>query len=423
MTLATFIQASAHNMPQVATGSVQAIVTSPPYYGLRRYEGAQDVEWPAVEYAPMPGLSPLTVPAMRSPLGNESTLEAYIAHLILCLREWRRVLRDDGVVMVNLGDSYAGNGQSRNGLSNSVLGSGPSGACKQRDTAGVEKSIPTGLKPKDLMLVPARFALAAQADGWYLRSDIIGVKVAPMPESVTDRPTRSHEHIFMLTKRGRYFWDAEAVREPLAAATVNRYQYGWNGRNDDGSNGSRTGSAFAKMKAGATMGEAMGGSASGRNARDVLEWRPSPFTGAHFAVFPPAIPEWCIRAATSPHGACPTCGAPWARVVERTGTIDPSAKGSRFDLGKTGTNGNGRTQEGERYLKVAGGFHPTCTCPAHDPIPCIVLDPFSGSGTTVKAAVRLGRRGIGVDIAAEYLDDVTAQRFGAGVQMEMAALR
>lgn len=110
MSLATFIQASAHDMPQVATGSVQCIVTSPPYYGLRAYAGEQAVEWPAVEYAPMPGLPGLTVPAMRSPLGNEPTLDAYIGHLVLCLREWRRVLRDDGCCFVNLGDSYNGSG-------------------------------------------------------------------------------------------------------------------------------------------------------------------------------------------------------------------------------------------------------------------------------------------------------------------------
>ncbi len=131
MSLMSFIQASAHSLPMLADGSVQMIATSPPYYGLRKYEGAQDVDWPAVDYAPMPGLRMewvydesagewvqdsvptagefmLHVPAMRSPLGNEPTLEAYIAHLILCLREWRRVLRDDGVCFVNLGDSFAG---------------------------------------------------------------------------------------------------------------------------------------------------------------------------------------------------------------------------------------------------------------------------------------------------------------------------
>lgn len=106
MTLATFIQASAHQLDGIADGSVQAIVTSPPYFGLRAYAGEQGVEWPAVEYASMPGLPTLTVPAMRSPLGNEPTGEAYIGHLILCLREWRRVLRDDGICFVNLSSSY-----------------------------------------------------------------------------------------------------------------------------------------------------------------------------------------------------------------------------------------------------------------------------------------------------------------------------
>lgn len=402
MTLATFIQASAHLLDGIADGSVQAIVTSPPYYGLRRYFGDQDVDWPAVDYAPMPGLPPLTVPAMRSPLGNEPTLEAYIGHLILCLRRWREVLRMDGCCFVNLGDSYAAN---RGSGSKSV-------GAKQATNTGANLEtlrVPSGLKEKDLMMVPARFALAAQADGWWLRSDIIGAKIAPMPESVTDRPTRSHEHIFMLTKASRYFWDADAVRDEKAESTLRD-----NRTNDNGHRRERN-----FPGAPSNGGTNLGGSVGGRNMRDVIEWRPSPFPGAHFAVWPEAIPEKLIRASTSERGACPHCGSPWRRVVERTNEIAASAKGSRFDHGKTGINGNGRVQEGERYEKVATGWQPSCTCPPHEPVPCVVLDPFSGSGTTAKVAVRLGRRAIGVDIAAEYLDDVTALRFGAGVQMEL----
>jgi DNA modification methylase len=418
MSLLTFIHASAHDMPQVADGSVQMIATSPPYYGLRKYAGAQDVDWPAVDYAPMPGLSPMTVEPMRCPLGNEPTLEAYIAHMVLCLREWRRVLRDDGIAFVNLGDSFSGSGGAGGDYNAGGLREG-----QPKFKAG--KS--TGLKPKDLMMVPARFALAAQADGWWLRSDMIGAKVAPMPESVTDRPTRSHEHIFMLTKRASYFCDMEGVKEPLAASTEERYNYGWNGRNDDGSGGARTGSAFEKMKNGATMREAMGG-ANGRNMRDVIEWRPQGFSAAHFATWPEAIPERLIRMGTSERGACPYCGAAWRRVVERERVL-LREKSSTNGVAKMrdGGNGYGRNDSGGKWDITQGpatqvittGFAPTCTCPTHEPTPCVVLDPFSGSGTTAKVAARLGRQGVGVDISQEYLTDITAARMGDGFQMEM----
>ena len=455
MSLATFIQASAHDMPQVETGSVQTIVCSPPYYGLRAYQGDQGVNWPAVEYAPMPGLAPIRIagcdpecdhewqdgPVLavgrndggrdiggrggnyqddgphkttvtgaycakcggwRGGLGNEPTLEAYIGHLVLCLREWGRVLRDDGIVFCNLGDSYSGSGGAGGDYNEGGLRAG-----QPKFKAGKSN----GLKPKDLMQVPARFALAAQADGWWLRSDIIGAKVAPMPESVTDRPTRSHEHIFMLTKRATYFWDAEAVKEKAL--------HGWRG------------STFTSGKTalnGARPNVGQGPrdeDSTGRNMRDVIEWRPAPFPGAHFAVWPEAIPERFIRAATSERGACPHCGAPWARVVdgEKYTPVVVLAGERHVDesRGDKTRKLNGKSDEWKQAAasRQTVGFAPTCTCSAADPIPCTVLDPFSGSGTTAKVAVRLGRRAIGVDIAAEYLTDVTAQRFGAGVQMEL----
>ena len=530
--LVTFIQASAHDMPQVATGSVQCIVTSPPYYGLRVYSGVQDVEWPAVEYAPMPGLPPLTVPPMRSPLGNEPTLEAYIGHLVLCLREWRRVLRDDGVCFVNLGDTYAAN---RPGGQPAPTNTGNRAGYLASDKQGVI-SIPTGLKPKDLMLVPHRFALAAQADGWWVRSDIIGAKVAPMPESVTDRPTRSHEHIWMLTKAAKYFWDAEAVREKALDSSVARMRRGVSETNKliDGAPGQVPHTVHQ-----ARSNDPDREVSTSRQMRDVIEWRPKPFPGAHFAVWPEAIPERFIRAGTSERGCCPHCGAPWARVVEGGFTAHNGNTASQYGEGTTANRlamlRQAARENGGEYANARQtiGFAPSCTCnhegiayrpddldliatptgertaddptlqtgragmnrprgdnegsrpitrheqrcyavqlqnapqreqmeaqagPAfahyvrldssgarpvpqelleqwiaagwiehvtipeftpYPPVPCVVLDPFSGSGTTAKVAVRLGRRAIGVDISSEYLTDVTAQRFGAGVQMEL----
>jgi len=367
-------------------------------YGLRKYEGAQDVDWPAVTYAPMAGLPPLTVPAMRSPLGNEPTLEAFIGHLVLCLREWRRVLRDDGVCFVNLGDSYFNTNPGSGGKC--VLPGAGKSMTEARYT-DVRREKQTGIKPKDLMLVPARFALAAQADGWWLRSDIIGQKVAPMPESVTDRPTRSHEHIFMLTKAARYFWDAEAAKQQAKQPVGVPVQTG---------QGKQV--AMQRNMQSSTLGTNQG--TATRNMLDVIEWRPSGFNGAHFATWPEAIPEKLIRAATSERGCCPTCGAAWVRVVERTAMVINRSGNHPAEL-RTRTSGTML----EPPTAVTVGWQPSCTCPHHDPIPCVVLDPFSGSGTTCKVAVRLGRRALGVDIAAEYLGEITAQRFGAGVQMEL----
>ena len=457
MTLATFIQASAHRLDGIADGSVQAIVCSPPYYGLRAYQGDQNVEWPTVEYAPMPGLPPIRIAGCepgrehewvnqpprkpgqveqtkwkdavaagagqtqgmgaycakcggwRGGLGNEPTLEAYIGHLILCLREWRRVLRPDGVCFVNLGDSYSGSGVGGGG-------NRKGNEHGQHDVMLVigRLAVQGGLKPKDLMMVPARFALAAQADGWWLRSDIIGHKIAPMPESVTDRPTRSHEHIFMLTKSARYYWDAEGVKEEGKD---------WGGRKRE------IGEYFTNgvMPNGAAHHGLRDGNFSekGRNMRDVIEWRPSPFPGAHFAVWPEAIPEKLIRAATSERGACPHCGAPWRRVVETPKIPDEvrnRGNGSKMDFHSRSVGSRQKLQDWrDANPPVTTGFEPSCACPPHEPTPCVILDPFSGSGTTAKVAVRLGRRAIGVDIASEYLDEVTAQRFGAGVQMELVS--
>lgn len=459
--LISFIHGSAHDLAELDDNSVQCIVTSPPYYGLRKYEGAQDVEWPAVEYAPVPGLSPIRIAGCepecehewekqpsrkpgqveqtkwksasaagdgqtqamgaycskcggwRGGLGNEPTLDMYIGHLILCMREWWRVLRNDGVCFVNLGDSYSGSGGAGGDYNSGGLRAG-----QPKFKAGTA----SGLKPKDLMLVPHRFALAAQADGWWVRSDIIGAKVAPMPESVTDRPTRSHEHIWMLTKAAKYFWDAEAVREKALDSSVARMRRGVSETNKliDGAPGQVPHTVHQ-----ARSNDPDREVSTSRQMRDVIEWRPKPFPGAHFAVWPEAIPERCIRAATSERGCCPHCGAPWARVVEKSERVQAhwlnteQAK-ARAANGKHGSTSVIETGQYQTYQTV--GWKPTCTCPDADPVPCSVLDPFVGSGTTVKVAVALGRRGIGVDISREYLETVVPLRLGIGVQMILPGL-
>ena len=171
-------------MADIPDGSIQCTVTSPPYFGLRSY-------------------LPDGHDGKHAELGSEPTLAAYVANLVAVFREVKRVLRDDGTLWLNLGDSYAANWNSQRAEGG--------GGFKDVERKRITRT--PGFKPKDLMMVPARVALALQDDGWYLRSDIIWHKKAPMPESVTDRPTSAHEHIFLLTKRARYFYDADAVRE------------------------------------------------------------------------------------------------------------------------------------------------------------------------------------------------------------------
>jgi len=243
-----------------------------------------------------------------------------------------------------------------------------------------------GLKEKDLIGIPWRVAFALQADGWYLRSDIIWAKPSPMPESVTDRCTKAHEHIFMLTKSARYFYDAEAVKEPAAK-----------------------GAAGSKFNTGKTASHQMGRSSDKereengtRNRRDVWTIATKPYRGAHFAVFPPDIPEICIKAGTSERGCCPVCGAPWVRVVERTPMeVRTSEKGEIKHANGLRTSTSGTMTKPPAAQTI--GFSPSCSCDAGKPVPCTVLDPFAGSGTTGAVAKSLGRDYILIEANPDYI--------------------
>lgn len=227
--------------------------------------------------------------------------------------------------------------------------------------------------------------------GWYLRSDIIWAKPNPMPESVTDRPTRSHEYVFLLTKRAKYFYDAEAVKEPAACGK-------WPGIGPQHGTVRDRNEEYADMQSHPT-----------RNKRDVWTMPTQPYRGAHFATMPPALAETCIKAGTSERGKCRICGAPWERVVERTGST------TREKLTCRGASGYAAAQpQNSQALDYAGGhgnnlresittgWTPTCGCDAGEPVPCVVLDPFSGAGTTGLVASRLGREYVGCDISQEY---------------------
>lgn len=294
--------------------SVQCCVTSPPYYGLRNY-GAE------------------------GQIGLEPNYGEYVERLMEVFSEVKRVLRKDGTLWLNLGDTYATGGGS--------VGRAPGGGAqgerflRQAHIETQPNRMPQpGLKAKDLIGVPWRAAFALQQAGWHLRADIIWHKPNPMPESVSDRPTKSHEYIFLLSRSGKYFYDAEAIKEPAIADTHARYA---RGRTDDNSgvNPKAVKGEFG-VKQNASFATAMKDVVEYRNKRSVWTVAPEPYAGAHFATFPPDLIIPCIKA------GCPVGG--------------------------------------------------------------VVLDPFSGSGTTLAVCRALGRRGIGIELKEEYCE-LTVKRF------------
>ena len=380
--IATLYQADARQIP-IPDQSVHCAVTSPPYFGLRVYRSDSD--------------------AM---IGLEETVQGWIDSMLEVMAEVGRVLRDDGVLWVNLGDSYGGSGK------------GPPGPKQATNKGSVNEQwlAPTSENAGQLLMIPARFALAMQDAGWILRSDVIWAKKSCMPESLngtrwercrvkvgakvnagkqatnpasydtqsggvdiaewadcpgcpkcadTDglvlrsgswRCTSSHEHIFQFVKSMGYYSDGEAVKTAATESSLERQAYPFKadtGKLHDG-HGTGITPGFKEFSTGA-------------NRRNVWsDISPEPYGGEHYATFPSDLPRLCIQASTSVVGVCADCGSQWARVVDAT------------------------------------EWRPTCTCNA-DKVPATVLDCFAGTGTTLLAAMRLGRRSVGVDLSTDYL--------------------
>ena len=299
---------------EMLAGSVRCCVTSPPYWGLRDYgtatwEGGDEAcehnvllwQGPKQTQGAQSGHSSKANRLDRtececgarridSQLGLEKTPEEYVARLVEVFREVRRVLADDGTLWLNLGDSYASGGRG-GGME------GEAGA-KQRSNFGAllgPKKAPDGLKPKDLVGIPWRVAFALQADGWYLRSEIIWAKPNPMPESVTDRPTKAHEYLFLLAKSQRYYYDAAAIAEPCSDDMQRRAALG----HTRGANGKVDASRCDSDTLRGEHAKAIDVS-NGRNRRTVWTVPTQPFSGAHFAVMPEALVEPCILAGSAP---------------------------------------------------------------------------------------------------------------------------
>jgi len=385
--------------------SVHCIATSPPYWGLRDY-GLPPVPWPEAECSPMPGLPPVRVPAWEGCLGLEPTPEMYVAHLVLVFQEIRRVLRKDGTCWVVIGDSYAGSWgnyhpHSLPGKHGQRLKE--TARWNRRAYEGREGFLPPTAKPqgdlkkKDLVGIPWRMAFALQADGWWLRSDVVWAKGNPLPESTIDRPTKAHEYVFLLAKSKRYYYDAVAVAEPA----VSNHPSGNNFvrperlsfRNTDGSARSNARQWEPRLT---------------RNRRSVWEVNTEPFPGAHFAVFPRQLVELCVKASTSLK-ACPVCCAPWERAVEKNRFFESgSGKSGKLPVGKHGPKlqGGGQTvdiRRGPVVHTTTVGFLPTCQCPDNDGSGrAVVLDPFGGAGTTTLVAMSLDRDSVYIDLSPDY---------------------
>jgi DNA modification methylase len=394
-------------LKELADNSVDCCVTSPPYFGLRSYLKEEH-------------------PDKAQEIGTERDMSDFINHLVEIFREVRRVLKPHGQLWLNIGDSYAGAGYSRQ--------TNTGGA--KREQGGKQRHTPkNGLPAKSLMGIPWRLAFALQDDGWILRQDCIWAKGisgdalpygwvgSVMPSPVTDRFCSSHEYVFLFSKKPKYYFDVDAIREPHADDWHARASTWREGRAKQ--QGGATYHPFKKAKPFSNKPNP-----KGRNRRSVMTVSTASYKGAHFAVFPERLITPFVLAGTSEHGVCSTCGAPWVRKIEKgesdyarikreTGMTWQDMNKAAEDEGKGHEGnrkhiGNLRDENGKCFTYKAAertflGWEPSCKCENNTPKPAIVLDPFGGSGTTAQVAKQLGRDFIIIELNEENLPLIQAR--------------
>jgi DNA modification methylase len=403
MTAAVHIGDALTVLRTMPAASVHTCITSPPYWGLRDY-GAE------------------------GQIGLEPSLAGWLEVLVAVFEEVRRVLRKDGTFWLNVGDAYVGTGSGRQGASGQMADRSVVDArVTDRRMGNMRGNRPgSGLRPKQRMGLPHRLLFALQDEGWWFRDEVVWNKKAPMPESCRDRCTMAHEFLFCLTQRPTYFYDQEAIREPVAGTAHprgdGRIPRGWD--TGPGTHRAKRGRYQPKQ---VTAGDAFGGLMATRNRRSVWTLRPEPCREAHFATFPTALVEPCVLAGTSAAGACAACGAPLERVVikgapnlvhqracggDTNGSYEGSAtKDYAAARAENASDVKARILAGLRDRQTIG-WRRTCRCPDGPVKPCTVLDPFTGSGTTGVVARRHGRHFVGIELNPAYAE-IARRRIGS----------
>jgi DNA modification methylase len=407
-------------MQSMMPETYQTCITSPPYLWVRDYN-VPSTDFPEVTYIPMTGTLPLTVPAWTGCLGLEPTVEMFIAHIVLIMREVWRVLRKDGTLWLNFGDTYFGSGKGCNadGLKN-LKGKDKDHNGRYTSNLPYKEFKSSGLKPKDLIMVPARIALALQADGWYVRSDIIWSKSNAMPESAVDRPTKAHEYMHLFSKSRYYYYDDEAIREPVTgsnnvpiAGSKGAFGPKQSRRRRGNARVFRGGGAYVENQAfdnsisveREARGNAINESGM-RNKRSVWTVATAQTKEAHFATFPEKLIEPPVLAGSSPQ-ACPHCGAPWKR--KKVKVADRPSRFIHLEVINGALNSiknEGSVKSYDKSYRIEQkpiGRIPTCKCKNNDGSgKCHIIDPFGGLGTTMKVALENNRECTSIDINPEY---------------------
>ena len=400
---------SLEELKKIKKSTFHCCITSPPYWGLRDY-------------------------GIEGQVGREDSVSTYVESLVNISLEVKRVLRDDGTYWLNIGDTYCGAGHTNKEVPD------PKYAAREQEQKAIalntynSKTKLEGFKSKELLGIPWEVVKALQKpilscnecnykghwikwghipnhrkwcpickkivdyskyeDGWYLRTDIIWSKNNPIPDPVKDRPTRSHEYIFLLTKNKKYYYDFHAVLE--SALESNRKSSRIGAKNQIGTQRKDQGRTYA--------GDIK------RNKRTVWTVSVANFPSAHFATFPEKLIEPCILAGTSEKGCCPKCLSPWKKIIKREEqliTVYNSSKNKNScDIFNNKIDNKKMPQDKEEYriLFKNKGWEPTCNCGEKDVIPSVILDCFSGAATTGYVSIGRGRKYVGIEINQKYID-------------------